>query len=236
MAAPVTLGQVIDFVTSRTEEAPPLERLSLAVRLGEELSGVGDALVGHFVDAARASGCSWREIGESLGVSKQAAQQKFVSRSDFTLWTPRARNALLEAERYARALRHNHIATEHLLVAIASDPDGVAAHMLARAEVTAEDLKAAVEERVEMGSVEPKGHALPLTPKAKAVVQLAFDEAIGLGHNYIGTEHVLLGLAKGEGMATEILKERGVELEALRAAAVELLSGLAPGGRRKQSG
>src|SRR5580698_1821914 len=132
-----SLQDVIHLVETDTEDAQPLSRLRVASALVQNLADIGDAALGYFVDQARHAGHSWSEIGEALGVSKQAAQQKHTVRLSlglntptFERFTPRARHVLKEAEPVARAWGHRHIGTEHLLLALYREPEGVAAQIL----------------------------------------------------------------------------------------------------------
>src|SRR5580658_932934 len=132
-----TLQDVIHLVEADTEDAEPLSRLGTASVLVRNLTEVGDAALGYFVDQARHAGHSWSEIGEALGVSKQAAQQKHTVRLSlglntptFERFSPRARNVLSAAEPIARQWGHGCIGTEHLLLALYREPEGVAAQIL----------------------------------------------------------------------------------------------------------
>jgi len=131
------------------------------------------------------------------------------------------------AQEEARSLRHNYIGTEHLLLGLLREEEGVAARVLAKLEVGVDDVRADVARVVGPGDEVPTGQ-IPFTPRAKKVLELALREAISLGHNYIGTEHILLGLVReNEGVAAGILLARGVDAERIRLEVIELL-GLHP--------
>ena len=130
------------------------------------------------------------------------------------------------AQEEARLLNHNYIGTEHLLLGLVHEGHGVAAVALESLGISLTEVRAAVEQRTSRGPSEPSGH-IPFTPRAKTVLELSMREALQLGHNYIGTEHVLLGLVReGDGVGSQVLAELGVELASVRQRIVELLNGM----------
>ena len=214
------------------QDAPseaPLQRLETAAQLVQGLNDVGDAALGYFVDQARRSGHSWSEIGEALGVSKQAAQQRQVARTGgltnvtFERFTDRARRVVLLAQETARVLNHDYVGTEHILLAQFTEPEGLAAQVLTESGVSEAAVRQAVIERVGEGTDAPEGQ-LPFTPRAIDVFTGALAAALELGHNYIGTEHLLLGIVRTEGLANEILKAAGLDEAALTPKIVAKLS------------
>jgi ATP-dependent Clp protease ATP-binding subunit ClpC len=132
----------------------------------------------------------------------------------FERFTDRARRVVVIAQEEARNLDHNYIGTEHLLVGLLAEDEGVAAKALLAAGLTTEEARAEIERRIGRGPEPPRGH-IPFTPRAKKVLELSLRQALQLGHNYIGTEHILLGIVReGEGVAAQILTtklEGGVE-------------------------
>jgi hypothetical protein len=225
-----SLQDVIQLVEVDSQDEEPLSRLRVASALVQNLADIGDAALGYFVDQARHAGHSWSEIGEALGVSKQAAQQKQTVRLSlglnaptFERFTPRARYVLSEAEPIARQWGHGQIGTEHLLLALYREPEGVGAQVLNEADLTVEKAEAAVGTRAERGRGSPKGK-LSFTPKAIAVFSGALASALEMAHNYIGTEHLLLGLARGDGHAADVLEEAGLDQEALERRVTEKLA------------
>lgn len=234
----LSLQDVIQSVESETENQPLL-RLQAASSQVRELAEIGDAALGYFVDQARNAGHSWSEIGEALGVSKQAAQQKHTVRMSFglngpTLLTPRAQAVIEGSEPIARRLGHRYIGTEHLFLALYRQPEGVAAQVLAEAGLPADEAEAAVAGRTERGSAVAE-EKLPFTPKTTAVLNGALAAAVEMGHSYIGTEHLLLGLARGEGIAADILVERGLTEETLALKVSAKLAAYREGRGTKQS-
>ncbi len=230
MAPTPSLQEVIQLVEADTHDEQPLSRLGTASVVVQNLAEVGDAALGYFVDQARHAGHSWSEIGEALGVSKQAAQQKHTVRLSlglnaptFERFTPRARNVLSAAEPIAREFGRGHIDTEHLLLALYLEPEGVAAQILDEANLSMDKAEAAVDARAERGpgAVEEK---LPFAPRAVAVFSGALASALEMGHNYIGTEHLLLGLVRGDGLAADILEDAGLGQKALEHQVTEKLA------------
>lgn len=259
-----SLEGLIEQVTSRVAGSE-LDRLAEAVRISDEIGSLSDELVGHFVEQARSAGRSWSEIGQQLGVSKQAAQQRFVSRPSsvedrirqaiegavrksskriakdlleslgagrgsrggnmFESFTDRARHVLVLAQDEAGSFNHNYLGTEHILLGILGEPEGIGAKALEAMGVSLHTVREKIEEIVGAGSTPSPGPP-PFTPRAKKVVELSFREALRLGHNYIGTEHLLLGLLReGEGVAGQILISMEVALDRAREEVLRLLGG-----------
>ncbi|MBW3588618.1 MAG: ATP-dependent Clp protease ATP-binding subunit [Actinobacteria bacterium] len=143
----------------------------------------------------------------------------------FERFTDRARRVVVLAQEEARLLHHNYIGTEHILLGLISEGEGVAAKALESLGVSLEMVRAQVEEIIGTGSSSPQGH-IPFTPRAKKVLELSLREALQLGHNYIGTEHILLGLIReGEGVAAQVLQKLGADLGRVRHQVIQLLSG-----------
>jgi ATP-dependent Clp protease ATP-binding subunit ClpC len=143
----------------------------------------------------------------------------------FERFTDRARRVVVLAQEEARRLNHNYIGTEHLLLAMIAEGEGVAAQVLGSLDVSLSGMRTRVEEIIGRGGDSPEGH-VPFTPRAKKVLELSLREAITLGHNYIGTEHLLLGLIReGEGVAAQVLVQQGAELQEIRRRVVTLVAG-----------
>lgn len=143
----------------------------------------------------------------------------------FERFTERARKVVVQAQEEARRLNQNYIGTEHLLLGLIHERDGVASKALTNLGIRPEDIRRGVIDIVGIGETEPVGH-IPFTPRAKKVLELSLREALQMGHNYIGTEHILLGLIReGEGVAARVLQNLGVDVERVRAQIMELLRG-----------
>src|SRR5687767_11911292 len=143
----------------------------------------------------------------------------------FERFTDRARRVVVLAQEEARMLSHNYIGTEHILLGLIHEGDGIAAKALESLGVSLEAVRAQVEEIIGQGQQAPSGH-IPFTPRAKKVLELSLREALQLGHNYIGTEHILLGLIReGEGVAAQVLVKLGADLNRVRQQVIQLLSG-----------
>ncbi len=152
----------------------------------------------------------------------------------FERFTERARQVVVLAQEEARELKHNYIGTEHLLLGLLREGDGVAARVLGALEVSLEDVRGEIMRIVGEGEHEAQGQ-IPFTPRAKKVLELALREALSLGHNYIGTEHILLGLVReSEGVAARILNDLDADADRIRQEVMRVLSG--PGRRTQKSG
>jgi ATP-dependent Clp protease ATP-binding subunit ClpA len=147
----------------------------------------------------------------------------------FERFTDRARRVVVLAQEEAQLLNHDYIGTEHLLLGLVHDGEGVAAKALESLGISLEAVRAQVEETIGQGQRAATGH-VPFTPRAKKVLELSLREALQFGHNYIGTEHILLGLVReGEGVAAQVLVKLGGDLSRVRQQVIQLLSGYAGG-------
>jgi ATP-dependent Clp protease ATP-binding subunit ClpC len=154
----------------------------------------------------------------------------------FERFTDRARRVVVLAQEEARLLNHNYIGTEHILLGLIHEGEGVAAKALESLGISLEAVRSQVEEIIGQGSQSPSGH-IPFTPRAKKVLELSLREALQLGHNYIGTEHILLGLIReGEGVAAQVLVKLGADLSRVRQQVIQLLSGYSGSGSGAPSG
>jgi ATP-dependent Clp protease ATP-binding subunit ClpC len=155
----------------------------------------------------------------------------------FERFTDRARRVVVLAQEEARLLNHNYIGTEHILLGLIHEGEGVAAKALESLGISLEAVRSQVEEIIGQGGSSPSGH-IPFTPRAKKVLELSLREALQLGHNYIGTEHILLGLIReGEGVAAQVLVKLGADLSRVRQQVIQLLSGYqGPAAARRQPG
>jgi ATP-dependent Clp protease ATP-binding subunit ClpC len=148
----------------------------------------------------------------------------------FERFTDRARQTVVLAQEEARLLSHNYIGTEHLLLGLLREGDGLAARSLRRLGIQLDRVRSDVEQIIGRGTEAPPGH-IPFTPRSKKVLELALREALQLGHNYIGTEHILLGLVReGEGVAAQVLVRRGADLDRVRATVLAEVKQVTTGG------
>ncbi|MBW3577740.1 MAG: ATP-dependent Clp protease ATP-binding subunit [Actinobacteria bacterium] len=147
----------------------------------------------------------------------------------FERFTDRARRVVVLAQEEARMLNHNYIGTEHILLGLIHEGEGVAAKALESMNISLQAVREQVQDIIGRGQTAPSGH-IPFTPRAKKVLELSLREALQLGHNYIGTEHILLGLIReGEGVAAQVLQKLGADLNRVRQQVIQLLSGYAGG-------
>ncbi len=165
------------------------------------------------------SKCARSPLAIRLFTSKERVSQMFER------FTDRARRVVVLAQEEARMLNHNYIGTEHILLGLIHEGEGVAAKGLESLGISLEAVRSQVEEIIGQGQQAPSGH-IPFTPRAKKVLELSLREALQLGHNYIGTEHILLGLIReGEGVAAQVLVKLGADLSRVRQQVIQLLSG-----------
>lgn len=233
MTNPVRLDDLIEAI--KKVHTDTLEQLSGAVVAAEHLGDVADHLIGHFVDQARRSGASWTDIGRSMGVTRQAAQKRFVPKADkgdggndldaaqgFARFTARARNVVVTSQSEARRAGNAEIRTEHLVLGLLAEPEAFAALALRAQGVGLDEVRTAA-----TAALPPAAAAVPdLIPfdaAAKKALELTFREALRLGHSYVGTEHILLGLLEledGEGLLSGL----GVDKAAAEATVTEAVA------------
>lgn len=227
----ISLDALIHDVEVRSPSPEPLELLATASATVQDLSETSDALLSHFVDRSRRAGHSWSEIGEALGVTKQAVQKRFTGEKQWLrgaqLLTPRAKAVLTDrAEEAAKELRTAaSISTEALLLALWGESKGLAAKLLKDQGVTKPKTVAAIRKIVPGTEQDFVGG---YTPRAWRVMESLVAISASLGHNYIGTEHVLIGLLSGdsETVAARALDALGVSIEAVVDGLKKVLNGL----------
>ncbi|MDZ4828040.1 MAG: Clp protease N-terminal domain-containing protein [Actinomycetota bacterium] len=226
MTPPPTLQDLIATVQADAASEEALAQLSVAATTAAELEDVSDSLLSHFVDRCRKAGHTWTEISAALGVSKQAAHKRFTPGAmQLDRLTERARNLLENSVIQAGRLGHNYVGTEHVLLALLDDPESLAARLLADMGVTQEKVETEVLKFVKRGDGS-HSRVVPFTPRAAALVGGAISEALQLGHNYVGTEHILLALfLDQDAVAAKALAALGVKQDAVWANVVEMLSG-----------
>ncbi|MBZ6232514.1 Clp protease N-terminal domain-containing protein [Streptomyces olivaceus] len=224
----VRLDELITAI--KKAHGAPLEQLQDAVIAGEHLGEVADHLIGHFVDQARRSGASWTDIGRSMGVTRQAAQKRFVPKESadlaasqgFSRYTPRARNAVMAAHNAAKTAGNAEGLPEHLVLGLITEREGLSAKAIADQGVTPDAIREAATAALPPAAAEVP-ELVPYGPAAKKVLELTFREALRLGHHYIGTEHLLLALLEhehGEG----VLSGLGLDKEAAERYVTEALA------------
>lgn len=233
---PVRLDDLIDYVKQQHPGSDPLADLEHAVAVAAYLDDVADHLIGHFVDQARRAGASWTDIGGHMGVSKQAAQKRFVPRlpedlfgidagEHFSRFTQRARQAVSDAQEEARTARHGAIEPEHLVLGLLDQQDTFATRALTDLGTTLDAVRAAV--ATPGRESEPVPGNLPVGPATRKTLQLVLREALHLGHNYVGTEHILLGvLSDDQAPPARALGGLGITHQAVGEWLVTALAGL----------
>lgn len=232
----VRLDELIAAIKKVHEE--PLDQLQDAVIAADHLGEVADHLIGHFVDQARRSGASWTDIGRSMGVTRQAAQKRFVPKEGndldpqqgFGRYTPRARNVVMAAHNEAIAARNPEGRPEHLVLGLLAEPDGIAARAITARGVLLNTVRQAAAEALPPAADEIP-ELIPYGSGAKKVLELTFREALRLGHNYIGTEHILLALLEFEN-GSGVLSGLGLTKEDAEAYITEALSQYLRSGER----
>ena len=200
----IRLDDLIVAIKRAHEDA--LEQLTDAVLAADHLGEVADHLIGHFVDQARRSGASWTQIGNAMGVTKQAAQKRFVPKDPgeieaaqgFSRFTPRARNAVVASQNAARDAANPEILPDHLLLGLLSEPEAIAAKVLVSQGISLDAATAAALARLPERCDFVPNLIPPFDVQARKVLELTFREALRLGHNFIGTEHILLALLEVE--------------------------------------
>ncbi|MEU1182310.1 Clp protease N-terminal domain-containing protein [Streptomyces sp. NPDC005820] len=213
----------------------PLDQLQDAVIAADHLGEVADHLIGHFVDQARRSGASWTDIGRSMGVTRQAAQKRFVPKESadldpsqgFSRYTPRARNVVMAAHNEAVAARNSEGRPAHLVLGLLAEPEGLAAKAITSQGVLLDTVRQAAGAALPPAAEEVP-ELVPYGSDAKKVLELTFREALRLGHNYIGTEHILLALLEFEN-GTGVLSDLGIDKPATEGWIAQALTKLTVG-------
>jgi hypothetical protein len=238
MTPPPSLQDLIDTVRQDSPSDDPLDLLATASSAASQIEATSDALVGHFVDRCRRDGRSWSQISAALGVSKQAVHKRFSGpiadrliegqqTPTFERFTTRARAVLVAANAAARAQGRAEVGAEHLLLGQYAEPEGLAAKALTAMEISRTKVEEAVGTQVPVAAAVPaKDDRVPFSAAAKAVLRDAVVEAIELGHNYIGTEHILLGLLRDpDAPGAQVLAELGVTPAETKVRLTEMLRG-----------
>ncbi|MEV7009100.1 Clp protease N-terminal domain-containing protein [Streptosporangium sp. NPDC051022] len=215
---PVRLDDLIEAIKKTRSDV--LEQLSDAVIVADSLGEVADHLIGHFVDQARRSGASWTDIGRNMGVTKQAAQKRFVpkdpgqpsdldSAQRFARFTDRARNVVVASQNEAHAAGNAEITSEHLVLGLLNEPEAIAAKAIIAQGLTLEAVRQAATAALPAAADQVPA-LVPYDARAKKALELTHREALRLGHNYVGTEHILLALLELED-GTGVLTGLGID-------------------------
>ncbi|MFT3661824.1 MAG: Clp protease N-terminal domain-containing protein [Gordonia sp. (in: high G+C Gram-positive bacteria)] len=236
---PLTPSVRLDDLINAIEKVhdDPLQQLTDAMLAADHLGDIADHLIGHFVDNARRTGASWTEIGASMGVTKQAAQKRFTpkdpgtagdldSMQSFRSFTPRARNVVTAAHNAAKAADNDTVTPAHIALGLLDDPESLAVVLL---KESGTDLTA-LRDRLLSGLAAPAAEAPELIPydaAARKALELTFRQALRLGHDYIGTEHILLALLDAEA-GSGPLADSGVDGAEFESALVRLLASMQP--------
>lgn len=230
---PVRLDDLIEAI--KRVHTGTLDQLASAVVAADHLGEVADHLIGHFVDQARRSGASWTDIGRSMGVTKQAVQKRFVpkgptpgeasdldSGQGFSRFTVPARNVVIAAQNETRAAGNTEIRTEHLLLGLLIEPDALAARAVVAQRVQLAAVREAATATLPPAAAELPA-LIPFDAQAKKALELTFREALRMGHDQVGTEHILLALLEledGSGVLAGLgLGKAAVEATIIAAAA-----------------
>ncbi|MEU6341447.1 Clp protease N-terminal domain-containing protein [Streptomyces sp. NPDC046977] len=230
MTQPIRLDDLIEAIKKAHPDA--LDQLSDAVLAAEHLGEVADHLIGHFVDQARRSGASWTDIGKSMGVTKQAAQKRFVPDLDpsqgFSRFTPRARSTVMAAHTEARTAGHAEITPEHLALGLLSEPEGIAARVFTAQGHPLPAVREHLAAALPPAAGEAVPEVVPYDLRSRKALELTFRQALRLGHNYIGTEHILLALLELED-GTGPLTSLGIDKFTTETAVTEMVAAAARG-------
>ncbi|MFI6561208.1 Clp protease N-terminal domain-containing protein [Streptomyces sp. NPDC050534] len=205
----ISLADLIARLDEELPEADQLARISEARLRAQTLSDLGDQLIDHYVSKAKQTGASWTEIGDAIGVSKQAAQQRHTPAA-FERFTNLNRHSIVLAQEAARTHKHDSIGTEHILLGLLGEPRGLAYEVLVAKTESEQRIREAIEEALApAGKKALRGH-IAFRPESKEAIEQAHRAAADLGHDWVGTEHTLLGLIRTEqGLAAQILRNLG---------------------------
>ncbi len=225
----MTLDQLIDQVQNHHSDGTALDHLAEACAVAAHLDELADHMVGHFVDQARRGGASWTMIGQSMGVTKQAAQKRFVAgESSMDRFTNRAKVVVLKAQNDARDRGHREVTSVHLVLGLLAEWEGLAGLAIEAAGIT----KAAVAEAAMAAlppAEEPTGYHVPFSTGLKKVQELSVREALRWGHDYVGTEHILLGLLEAQDEpGSDVLTGLGVAKADVEVWTLQALENLRP--------
>ncbi len=212
----ISLADLIARLDEELPDATELTRISEARLRAQTLSDLGDQLLDHYVSKAKRVGASWSEIGDAIGVTRQAAQQRHAP-TPFEKYTNLNRHTIVLAQEAARTHKHDFIGTEHLLLGLLGEPRGLAYELLVAQAGSEQHVRAAIEAAMPpAGEKALRGH-IAFRPESKEAIEQALRASADLGHDWVGTEHSLLGLVRTEGSpAAQILRALGLTPDELR--------------------
>jgi Clp amino terminal domain, pathogenicity island component len=222
------LREAVEWAQRRASSDAPLDQLSAAVEIAEDLRGISDQLIGHFVERARQAGSSWNDIGTSFGISRQAAHERFaaIAATPRASWperfAPDAQAAMAHADAAMRHFRHHYLGTEHVLLGLLTARDNLAATALTRLGITEAIVRDAIAKIIGFGETSD-GVCNGIAPRLKRALERARAEAKHSNHRYARGEHLLLAIAAGNGVASQILRQHDVDEQALRDQIADLL-------------
>lgn len=211
----ISLGDLIGRLYEELPEADDLTRISEARLRAQALSDLGDQLLDHYVSEAKLGGASWSEISDALGGTNQVTQQRRPPNA-FERFTDLNRHCIVLAQEAARAHKHELIGTEHLLLGLLSEPQGLAYEVLTAQTDSEQEIRDAIEDAMpQAGKKALQGH-IAFGPDSKGAIEEALRASSDLGHDWVGTEHTLLGLIRaGDSAAAQILRNLGFTSDTL---------------------
>ena len=211
----ISLADLIARLDEELPGASELARISEARLRAQTLSDLGDQLLDHYVSKAKQVGASWSEIGDAIGVTRQAAQQRHTP-APFDRYTNLNRHTIVLAQEAARTHKHDSIGTEHLLLGLLGEPRGLAYEVLVAKAESEQRVRDAIEEAMPpAGEKALRGH-IAFRPESKEAIEQALRASADLGHDWVGTEHSLLGLIRTQqSLAAQILRDLGFTSDGL---------------------
>jgi hypothetical protein len=220
---PTSIPTLIRYVEQRHPDDAPLDYVAEALAVSSQLTEQADELLGHFVNRARRAGHSWTDIGSRMGVSKQAVRKRFIPRWDgsdpipqskmFSRFTLYARRTMLVANATALHAGKTSVDTKSIAAALLSEPDGLAARIIADLGISKENMHAALGTSAQTCDIDPtvaNVQRLNLSDGAAAALESTHTATLRLGHNYIGTEHLLLGIMSADSPTAATLRTLGL--------------------------
>jgi hypothetical protein len=230
----ITVGQLIDQIERDLPDADPVTRVGEARKQARVLGDLGDQLIDHFIQAARRAGASWSQIGDAMGVSKQAAQQRGAPAGRFSRFTDRARKVVAASQTIAREQRHSTIEPEHLLVALLRATGGMAAKIIEAYGADPAELAENVQATLPPAGEQEPGEHIPFSAASKKLLEETVESTLDLDNNYVGTEHILLGVLRmPDTAAARVLIDAGIDHARARDMVAAALMGFQEGDKKR---